>query len=82
MDAAEIQAWSLIPGEVENREIERAVAEEDAVRLALALLLDPPDLREVEGRFVELGCGERITRGNRDVAKLGHRFLQILSQQA
>ena len=72
VDAAEVEPRTLVPAEMQHRQTQGAVAEEHAVGFfRIVALLDPADLGEIERLLVELRCGKRIFRGERDVTKLG-----------
>src|SRR5215467_15860727 len=72
MDAAEVEARPLIPAEPQDRETDGAVAEEYAIRGALAPGLRPVHFHEIERLLVELGGGVRVFRRKGDVTKLRH----------
>src|SRR5262249_25519880 len=75
VNAAEVEPEPLVPAEVQHGHVERAVAQEYAVGLALPGRLDPADLGEVERLLVEFRGRERIFRGDGDVTKLRHTSL-------
>src|SRR5271155_3394107 len=53
MDAAEIKSQSLVPAEMQDRQIQRAIGQEHAVRYAFALWFGSMDLDEVECLFIK-----------------------------
>src|SRR6478609_2742853 len=76
MNAAEIHALAELVGlEFEDRHVERAVRQEDAVG---EVAVRPADFLEIEGFLIELGHRLRVFGGDRDMAELGHRGLLAL----
>src|SRR5262249_51345073 len=76
VDAAELHPLAELVGlEFEDRHVERAVAQEDAVG---EIAVRPADLLEIEGFLVEFGHRLGVFGGDRDVAELGHRGLLAL----
>src|SRR5262249_24680661 len=72
MDAAEVEARPLVPAEPQDRETDGAVAEEHAIRGALAPGLRPGHFHEIERLLVELGGGVTAFRRKGDASKLRH----------
>src|SRR5215470_18574671 len=72
MDAAEVEAWPLIPAEPKDRQIDGAIAQEDSIGRALTLRLGAAHFHEIERLLVELGSGVWVFRRNGDVTKLRH----------
>src|SRR5580698_10006079 len=73
MQAAIIHALAELVGlELQDRHVERAVAEEHAIG---QIAVRPADFLEVEGLLVELGHRLGIFGGDRDVTELGHGVL-------
>src|SRR5215831_1652639 len=80
VNAAVVEALAQLVGlEFEDRHVERAVTQEDAVG---EHTVRPSDLLEVECLLVEIGHLLRVLRGNGDVTQLGHRNLLILASHA
>src|SRR6266436_2777195 len=80
MDAAIVETLAELVGlEFEDRQVEGAVAQEDAIGKHP---VRPSDLREVEGLLVELRHLLRIFRGDGDVTQLGHGNLLAMDPSA
>ena len=70
VDATVVEPLAELIGlEFEDRHVERAVAEEHAVR---EHSVRPADLLEVEGLLVKVGHLLRVLRGDGDMTQLGH----------
>src|ERR1700738_4491317 len=73
MDPAIVETLAELVGlEFEDRHVERAVAQEDAVG---ERRVRPAHLLEVEGLFVELGHRFRVFGGDSNMTQLGHAVL-------